>query len=75
MALSRGRWRRWVPATSVRGVEVDQVADERAGDGADADDGGDDTGRSAEGRAGFSWGCGGLHLEEEASFGVEHHGG
>ncbi len=54
-----------------RRVKVDEVADERAGGGADDDDGGDDGRWGAKVRAG----CGGLHLEEEASFGVEHHSG
>ena len=58
-----------------RGVEVDEIADERAGGGTDKDDRCDDSGRSAEiCSGGISW-CRGLHLEEEASFGVEHHGG
>jgi len=50
---------------------VDEPREEERGDSADADDAGDDRGRSAKVRAG----CCGLHLEEEASFGVEHHGG
>src|SRR5258705_6267507 len=52
-----------------RRMVVDEPCQEERGDSADADDGGDDRGRRAEVRAG----CCGLHLEEEASFGVEHH--
>ena len=53
-----------------RRMVVDEPREQERGDSADADDGGDDRRRSAKVRAG----CSSLHLEEEASFGVEHHG-
>jgi hypothetical protein len=54
-----------------RRMVVDEPGEKERGDRADANNGGDDRRRSAKVRAG----CGGLQLEEEASFGVEHHGG
>lgn len=56
------RQRPEVSASDVkRRMEVDEIADERAGSGADEDDGGDDAWWSAEICAGDISGCSALH--------------